>query len=69
MKEERDIIMALDLDKPKQFMDDFEEFLNHNLGLGYITKDTTVEELLGFINNVKYNFLPMLNEIEKTINK
>lgn len=61
--------MDLDLDKPKQFMDDFEEFLNHNLGLGYITKDTTVEELLEFISNVKYNFLPMFSKIENIINK
>jgi len=61
--------MALDLDKPKQFMDDFEEFLNHNLKLGYITKDTTVEELLEFISNVKYNFLPMFSKIENIINR
>jgi len=42
-----------------------EEFINHNLSLKYISTETTVEELLKFIKNVKEQYIPLIKDIEK----
>ena len=42
-----------------------EEFINHNLYLKYISTETTVEELLQFIKNVKEQYIPLIKDIEK----
>ena len=42
-----------------------EEFINHNLSLKYISLETTVEELLQFIKNVKEQYIPLIKDIGK----
>jgi hypothetical protein len=39
--------------KEKSSMERAEAFLQHNLYLGYITKETTVTEILSFIQEIR----------------
>ena len=43
------------------------KFINHNLNNKSITKDTTIEELLMYINNIETNYLPLMKEIKKIV--
>lgn len=36
------------------------EFVNHNLQLNNITKETTIEELLQFIDNIEQTYVPLV---------
>lgn len=47
-------------------IENIEEFINHNLSLGYLKSDTTITELLQFIKNVKENYIPMIKQIGDT---
>lgn len=53
-----------DTEMAKDYIKMMELFINHNLDNGYITKETTVEELLKLINNVKTNYIPMLEKMK-----
>lgn len=50
-------------------MNDLESLLNQNLKLGYIKENTTVDELLKFILNIKTNYLPVQRSVTEFIKK
>ena len=54
--------------KTKQHVEDVEEFINHNLNIGYLNEEMTIKDLLQFINNIKKNYIPILEQIENGIN-
>lgn len=41
-------------------LDDIKDFINHNIKQGYINNNTTVGELLLYINNIKDKYLPLV---------
>jgi len=41
-----------------------EEFLNHNLNLGYIKPETTILELLEFTKNIKEKYISLISDID-----
>jgi len=43
------------------------DFISHNLDCRYITKDTTIEELLKYINNIEDNYIPIIKAMRKKI--
>lgn len=45
-------------------LQDMEEFINHNLRIGYLTQDMNIQQLLDFIKNVRDNYIPMIEDIE-----
>jgi len=45
-------------------LENIEEFLNHNLNLGYLKSDMPIIELLQFIKNIKENYIPSIKDIE-----
>lgn len=45
------------------------EFVNHNLQLNNITKETTVEELLNFIENIEQTYIPLVLQTMELKNK
>jgi replicative DNA helicase len=47
-----------------KYMEGIEEFINHNMNVGYIKPTMTVDELLRFIKNVKENYIPMIQKME-----
>lgn len=49
------------------FIIKIEGLLQHNLKLNYINKETTVEELLIFLNNIKSDYLPFQKKISKIV--
>jgi hypothetical protein len=51
-------------EEPIKYMEGIEEFINHNMNLGYIKSTMTVDELLRFIKNVKENYIPMVQKME-----
>lgn len=55
--------------KALEYMNGIEDFLKHNLSLGYIKNETTVEGLLNFINNIKTSYIPMMKSIEDLAEK
>lgn len=46
-------------------INEFEELLQHNINLAYITRETTVDELLIFLKNIRERYLPLQREINK----
>ena len=54
---------------PHEFLKGTKEFIEHNIGLGYISKDTTASELLDYIRKVDENYLPLMQTIKETIEK
>ncbi len=44
-------------------IDEFAEFLLHNINLGYITRETTADEILILLRNIKEGYLPLQKEI------
>lgn len=51
------------MNKSEEYINQFEKFLKHNLELEYIQNNTTVEELLNFLIDVKANYLSMMKKI------
>lgn len=49
----------------KKKISEFEVFLQHNINLGHITRETTIDELFMFLNNVRESYLPLQKEIDK----
>jgi len=53
-------------EKLQKFIDDLRSFLNHNIELGYITPNMTIEQFRDeFLTSVKDNFLNILRQTEK----
>jgi len=53
-------------EKLQEFINKLFAFLKHNLELGYITPDMTIEHFRDeFLTKIDDNFIPMLREIEK----
>ena len=48
-------------------IDEFAEFLLHNINLGYITRETTVDEILMILKNIREGYLPLQEEINKAV--
>ncbi len=46
-------------------INEFEELLQHNINLAYITRETTVDELLIFLKNIRERYLPLQREVNK----
>ena len=57
----------MDTERPLKHIENIEEFINHNLKLGYLKSDMTIIELLQFIKNIKENYIPMITQIEDSI--
>jgi len=53
----------------EKHLENIEEFLNHNLNLGYLNSDMTITELLQFVKNVKENYIPLIKGIENLLLK
>jgi L-cysteine desulfidase len=45
------------------------EFINHNVQLKNINKETTVEELLQFIDNVEQSYIPLILKVAELNNE
>ena len=43
------------------------KFINHGLEYKYITKNTTIEEFLKYLNNIETNWLPKFKEFEEIL--
>ena len=48
-------------------IDELAEFLLHNINLGYITRETTVDEILILLTNIREGYLPLQNEINRIV--
>ena len=48
-------------------IDEFAEFLLHNINLGYITRETTVDEILILLTNIREGYLPLQDEINRIV--
>ncbi len=46
-------------------INEFAELLLHNINLGYITRETTVDEILMLLKNIREGYLPLQEEIDK----
>ena len=44
-------------------IDELAEFLLHNINLGYIARETTVDELLILLKNIREGYLPIMDEV------
>ena len=55
----------MNTDKTIKYLDSIEEFINHNLSLGFIDKDNTIDDLLKYIGIIRYNYIGLT---EKLIN-
>lgn len=51
----------------KKKIDEFAELLLYNINLGYITRETTVDEVLMLLQNIKEGYLPLQKEIDKMV--
>lgn len=49
--------------KQTNYLEGIENFINHNLGLDFISKDMTIAELLQFIDRVKTNYIPVIEQL------
>lgn len=53
-------------EKLQEFINQLFAFIKHNLELGYITLDMTIEQFRDeFLTSIDDNFIPMLRKIEK----
>lgn len=53
-------------EKLQKFLDELNAFINHNLELGYITSEMTIEQFKNkFLVSLEDNYIPMLREVEK----
>ncbi len=48
-------------------IDELAELLLHNINLGYITRETTVDEVLILLQNIREGYLPLQREIDKMV--
>lgn len=48
-------------------INEFAELLLHNINLGYITRETTVDEVLMLLQNIKEGYLPLQKEIDRIV--
>lgn len=48
-------------------VDEFAELLLHNINLGYITRETIVDEVLILLKNIREGYLPLHKEIDKIV--
>ncbi len=48
-------------------IDELAEFLQHNIQLGYITSETTVDELLMLLQNIREGYLPLQKEVDRIV--
>lgn len=51
-----------------KYIESMEKFIQHNLNNKYIKPETTIEEFLQFINDVKENYIPMIEQIKNAFN-
>lgn len=53
-------------EKLEKFINDLRMFINHNLELGYISSDITIEQFRDeFLTSIEDNFIPILKQVEK----
>lgn len=53
-------------EKLEKFINDLRVFINHNLELGYISSDITIEQFRDeFLTSIEDNFIPILKQVEK----
>ena len=53
-------------EKLQKFIDDLKTFINHNIDLGYITPNMTIEQFKDeFLTSVEDNFVEILRQVEK----
>jgi len=50
--------------KPIENIEQLEEFINHNLKLGYLKPEMTIIDLLQFTKNMKEDYLPLMQKIK-----
>lgn len=50
--------------KLTKYIENIEEFINHNLKLGYLNENMTIKDLLVFTKNIKEQYIPMVEQIE-----
>lgn len=48
-------------------IDELTEFLQHNINLGYITRETTVDELFMLLENIREGYLPLQRDIDELL--
>jgi hypothetical protein len=51
----------------KNHINDVENFINYSIGNGNITKDTTIEEFLNIIQQIKEYYIPICESVENYI--
>ena len=45
-------------------IENIEDFINHNLKLGYFNENMTIKDLLVFTKNIKEQYIPMIEQIK-----
>jgi len=54
-----------DIQKAYAFIEDVKIFVNHNIKAGFLRKDSSVDELLELIQQIQFNYLPMVESVAK----
>jgi len=54
----------MSIEKPVKNIEQLEEFIKHNLKLGYLKPEMTINDLLQFTKNIKESYLPLMQKIK-----
>ena len=59
----------VDIQKAYRSIETVRVFVNHNVKAGFLKKDSSVDELLELIQQIQFNYLPMIESIAKMQDK
>ncbi len=51
------------INRANEQLNNIEEFIKHNVGLGYITEQQSIGELLKYIKNIKTQYIPLVEKL------
>ena len=55
----------LDMQKAYTSVENVKVFINHNIKTGILRKDSSVDEILELIQQIQFNYLPMMESIAR----
>ena len=55
----------LDMQKAYTSVENVKVFINHNIKTGFLRKDSSVDEILELIQQIQFNYLPMMESIAR----
>lgn len=49
----------------EEYVTQIEDFINHNISVGYLKESMTIGQLIEYLANIKTRYIPMVEQIQE----